>query len=157
MRFLSLLLAFLLLAASCFAQQSVPKLHEKIYDPSADAKLEIANALKDAAPSHKRVILVFGGDWCIDCQVLNYRFHEAPNAQIIAENYIVVHVDIGHMDKNVDLADKYGVPLSKGVPGLAVVESNGTLLYSMKNGEFESARNLDPKQITAFLEKYKAH
>lgn len=138
-------------------QQSTPRLNAKIYDPNADAKAEMASALKDAAQAHKRIIVVFGGDWCIDCQVLNYRFHQEPDAQIIADNYIVVHIDIGHMDKNVDLANKYQVPLNKGVPGLAVLESDGSLLYSMKNGEFESARNLDPGQITAFLEKYKVH
>ena len=44
------------------------------------------------------------------------------------------------MDANLDLAGKYGVPLKKGVPALAVLSEHGALLYSQKNGEFEAMR-----------------
>ena len=64
-------------------------------------------------------------------------------------------MDIGHADKNLDLAEKYGIPLNKGVPALAVLDSDGTLLHSQRNGEFEPARKLDAPVIVEFLEKWK--
>jgi hypothetical protein len=66
----------------------------------------------------------------------------------------VIHVDIGHADKNLDLADKYGIPLNKGVPAVAVLDADGTLLYSQKNGEFEPARRLDGRVFVEFLKRW---
>jgi hypothetical protein len=49
----------------------------------------------------------------------------------------------------------YDVPMSKGIPGVAVLDSSGKLLFSQKKGEFEHARALTPKQLTEFLEEWK--
>ena len=71
--------------------------------------------------THKRVILDFGGNWCYDCHVLEAAFHQADVSPLVAGNFVVVHVDIGQMDKNLDVAQKYQVPIDKGVPALAVL------------------------------------
>jgi ketosteroid isomerase-like protein len=126
-----------------------------IYPADANAKEEIANALKTAAKSGKRVLLVFGGNWCYDCHVLDEAFHSAEIAPTLNRNYVVVHVDIGEYDKNLDVAERYGVPLKKGVPAAAVLASDGKPLFSQKNGEFEKARSMAPEDILAFLNKWK--
>lgn len=125
-----------------------------IYSATANAHADIAQAIRTASHEHKRIILDFGGNWCGDCQVLDIYMHQSPNDQIIAKHFIVVHVDIGRMDKNVDIADKYKVPLNKGVPALAVLDSHGRLLYSQANGEFEAMRSMDPASVTQFLNKW---
>jgi hypothetical protein len=38
---------------------------------------------------------------------------------------------------------------------LAVLGPDGSLLYSQKNGEWESARSMDPEDIITFLDKWK--
>jgi len=133
----------------------VGKLNPHLYEKDADAKAEIRGALAKAARMHKRVILDFGGNWCYDCHVLEAALHQADVAPLVGGNFIVVHVDIGQMDKNLDVAQKYKVPLDKGVPALAVLAPDGTLLYSQQHGEFESARNMDPDDLIAFLKKWK--
>jgi uncharacterized protein YyaL (SSP411 family) len=112
--------------------------------------------LSHAGPAHRRVLLVFGGNWCYDCHVLDAAFHEPDLAALLNRHFIVVHVDVGNYDKNLDLTEKYKVPLNKGVPALAVLAPDGTLLYSQQHGEFESARSLDPDDLIAFLNKWKA-
>ena len=131
------------------------KMNPHLYEKDADAKAHIREALAKAARTHKRVILDFGGNWCYDCHVLEAAFHESDVAPLVSASFIVVHVDIGQMDKNLDLAQKYKVPIDKGVPALAVLAPDGTLLYSQQHGEFESARNLDPDDLVAFLKKWK--
>ena len=69
--------------------------------------------------------------------------------------FVVVHVDIGRGDKNLDLAKKYDVPLNRGIPAIAVLDSAGKLLFSQKHGEFEAARSLATADILAFLNKWK--
>jgi hypothetical protein len=126
-----------------------------IYHPGSDARAEIKEAIERAGKERKRVILVFGANWCYDCHVLDLAFHRPDLAPVIEKYYEVVHVDIGQYDKNLDLAAQYNVPLKKGVPGLAVLDSKGKLLYSQTNGEFENARSLAPADLLAFLNKWK--
>ena len=139
------------------AKQGLPAPTESrvIYPENVDAKAEIAEALANAAKTHRRVILVFGGNWCYDCHALDAAFRSAEIAPIVNKNFVVVHVNIGEYDKNLDLADKYDVPLKKGVPASAVLGSDGTLLYSQKQGEFESAKRISKEDVVAFLEKWK--
>jgi thiol:disulfide interchange protein len=126
-----------------------------VYSDTADAHAEVRDALSRAAREHKRVLLDFGGNWCGDCQVLDIYFHRPPNASLLADNYILVDVNVGRYDKNLDLAQKYGIPLQKGVPALAVLDGHGRLLYSQRQGEFEAMRRMDPNSVTQFLERWK--
>jgi thiol:disulfide interchange protein len=133
-----------------------PAVQRHIYSAEANPKADIAAALQQARQEHKRVILAFGGDWCGDCQVLEIYLHQPPNLDLFDKNFLLVHVDIGHMDKNVDIAETYGVPLAKGVPALAVLDANGKVLYSQKTGEFGDMRYMQPASVTGFLTKWKA-
>lgn len=126
-----------------------------IYPAEADAYAEIKEAEKRAAGTHKNVLLVFGANWCFDCHVLDLAFHRPDFAPVVAR-YEVVHVDIGDDGKkNADVAKQFQVPLEKGVPALAVLDSSGKLLVSQKNGEFENARAMTPEAILGFLNKWK--
>ena len=138
--------------APAFAQQFQPR---HIYNENADAHAEIREALATAAREHKRVILDFGGNWCGDCQVLDIYFHQQPNAALLNADYVLVDIDIGRYDHNLDIANRYDVPLKRGVPALAVLDSHGRLLYSQKNGEFEAMRHMDPASVTSFLQQWK--
>lgn len=126
-----------------------------IYSETADPKADIAAGLAQARREHKRVILDFGGDWCGDCQVLDIYFHQSPNSTLLDKEFVLVHVWIGHMDTHLDVAAKYGVPINKGVPALAVLSSAGKVLYSQATGEFADMRSMDPASVTEFLKKWK--
>ena len=127
----------------------------EIYPDPSQAKADLAAALKVAAASHKRILLDFGGNWCPDCQVLDLYFHDPANRPILESNFVLVHINIGHMDANLEIAGKYGVPLHKGVPALAVLDEQGKLLYSQKSGEFEAMRRMEPSEVTRFLVQWK--
>jgi len=131
------------------------KMTNNLYKPNADAKAEITEGLSQAARAHKRVMLVFGGNWCYDCHVLDAAFHTTEIAPTLNRNYVVVHVDVGEYNKNLDIAKKYEVPLERGVPAAAILDSTGKLLVSQKNQEFEKARSMAPEDILAFLNKWK--
>jgi len=126
-----------------------------IYPDPSSARADLAAALKTAAATHRRVLLDFGGNWCGDCQVLDLYMHDPKNQPLVEANFVVVHVNVGHIDANLDLAEKYGVPLNKGVPALAVLSDHGALLYSQKNGEFEAMRHMESSALTDFLMQWR--
>jgi thioredoxin 1 len=127
-----------------------------IYPASGDAHAEIKEAEARAAAVHKRLLLVFGANWCYDCHVLDLAFQRPDLAPVLAASYEVVHVDLGPDEKkNADLVKEYDIPLNKGIPALAVAESDGKLVVSQKGGEFENARALTPEALLEFLKQWK--
>ena len=131
------------------------KLNPNLYAANANAREEIQQALARAKKQSKRVILDFGANWCYDCHVLDLAFHHPEIEPHLEKSYILVHVDVGKYDKNLDLAELYSVPLKKGVPALAILNADGKLLFSQQQGEFEAARSMSPDDIAAFLDKWK--
>ena len=144
---LAILVAFTLLPARSAERD--------IYPAPDQAKAELAAALAAAAANHKRVIVDFGGNWCTDCHVLDRYFHDSANAPILQANFILVHINIGRMDENLDIAERYQIPLRKGVPALAVLGERGELLYSQRTGEFEAMRGMQSSAVTDFLVRWK--
>jgi hypothetical protein len=131
------------------------KPNTQLYPPPEEAHAEIASALASATKDHKRVLLVFGGNWCYDCHVLDTTFRSADFAPIVNANYHVIHINVGNYDANLDLADKYQIPLKKGVPSLAILDPDGKLVVSQKQGEFESTVKIGPEDVLEFLKKWK--
>lgn len=132
-----------------------PKATRVIYPDPVQAKADLAAALVTAAKTHKRILLDFGGNWCPDCQILDLYFHDDTNRPLLEANFILVDINIGHVDANLDIARQYEVPLNKGVPALAVLNDKGKLLYSQKSGEFESMRRMESSSVTNFLKQWK--
>jgi thiol:disulfide interchange protein len=126
-----------------------------IYPSPEQAPADLAAALKLAAAQHRRVILDFGGNWCPDCHVLDSYMHDAANQPILDSSFVVVRINIGERDRNLDLAERYDIPLKKGVPALAVLDRHGKLLYSQKGGEFEAMRHMQSSSVTEFLLRWK--
>jgi thioredoxin 1 len=126
-----------------------------IYPDPNQAKVDLATALKTAATTHKRVLVDFGGNWCGDCQVLDIYFHDPKNLKLLESNFVLVHINVGHLDANQNLARQLEIPLEKGVPALAVLSEDGKLLYSQKNGEFEAMRRMDSASVTKFLVQWR--
>jgi thioredoxin 1 len=128
---------------------------KNIYPADVDARAEIKEAEEKAAKDHKRVLIVFGANWCYDCHVLDMAFQRPDLAPVLAASYEVVHVDIGEGNKNQDLMKDFQVPMQKGIPALAVLEGTGKLVVSQKNGEFEHARAMTAEALLEFLNEWK--
>jgi thiol:disulfide interchange protein len=142
----------LLLARSAGSARSASR---DIYPDPSQAKADLAAALKTAATAHKRILLDFGGNWCPDCHVLDIYLHDPANRRILEANFVLVHVNIGRMDANLDIAQKYEIPLQKGVPAIAVLGERGNLLYSQKSGQFEAMGRMDSSAVTSFLVQWR--
>ena len=129
---------------------------EAPYPDITRAKPDIEAALKSAAATHRRVLVDFGGNWCPDCKVLDINMKKPENAALLASRYVVVHVNVGDkgVTDNFDVAERYGIPLKKGVPALAVLDADGKVVFAHRNGEFESMRKMDPKAVHDFLEQW---
>ena len=139
----------MLLAASAVAG-------ELPYNETSDAKLDIKEALSQVSAAQTPVIVVFGANWCGDCKMLDAAMKTGASAPLISRDFKVVKVNVGHFDKNVELAKSYGVPLSKGIPAMAILSPKGEVLYATKEGELSNARKMGDKGVYDFLKQVTA-
>lgn len=123
--------------------------------PTSDGHEQLRQALARAQKGHKNVLVVFGADWCYDCHVLEKAFHRSDVAAVLDPNYEVVNIDVGEGDRNQDLMNEYQVPMQRGIPAIAILDSHGKLIYSQKDGEWERARGLGPRDLIALLSRWK--
>lgn len=126
------------------------------YDEAADAKAQIRAGLAEARRANVPVLVVFGANWCPDCRVLDLSFKEGASARLIREHFRVVKVDVGRFDRNVDIAQAYGVPLKQGIPAVAVLSPSGQVVYTTRSGELADARSMGDQGIHDFFTKVAA-
>ncbi len=163
MKFGLVIMVVLFSGTQCFAQKpdgndllNPVTVKNDLYPTGADANKEIADALKVASSSNQRVMLIFGGNWCYDCHVLDQALHEGEAGKIFKDHFLLVHVNIGEGDKNLDLVKKYETTLDFGVPTVVLLNGSGRVIYSSTKGEFEPARRMMKKDLIAFLNEWKS-
>lgn len=127
------------------------------YDEAADAQADVQRALAGAAQARVPALVVFGASWCGDCKVLDLAFKSGAAAPLIQRNFRVVKVNVGRFDRNLDLADRYGVPLRQGIPAVAVLSPQGTALYATRAGELADARTMGDSGIHDFFARVAAN
>ena len=124
------------------------------YDESADPHRDLQAALADARKNNKRVLVVFGANWCTDCRALDREFHAGgKTADLVKARYDVVKIDVGRFDKNLDFAKLYGEPIKKGIPSVVVVTPKNEVVYQTKAGELADARGLGEDGIFRFFKE----
>ena len=139
-------------------RSETPEARKTIYDEKADAKVEIASAIASAKKDNKRVLLVYGGNWCGWCYKLHDVFSkDAAIRKILLYDYNVVFVDIGRFDKHMDIVQRYGAGIKKeGVPFLTVLAGDGKLLANQDTGSLEAGDQHDRGKVRQFLQKWVA-
>ncbi len=126
---------------------------DRPYDESADAKAQIQVALQEAATSKRTVLLIFGANWCPDCRALDHALKTGRNAELMAQKFKVVKVDVGNFDHNLDVTAAYGEPTKKGIPSAVIVSPDNKVLYVTRAGELADARRMSDDGIYEFFTK----
>jgi thiol-disulfide isomerase/thioredoxin len=104
-----------------------------------------------AARAHRELLIDFGANWCPDCRALDVIFRSAQVEPLLQKDYVVVAVDVGQFNHNLDLAAKYVNLQTSGIPALVVLSSHGAQRFATNDGSFENARAMTSSQVRAFL------
>lgn len=124
-----------------------------VYNEQADARADLNKALATAQAQKKNVLVVFGANWCGDCMALDRKIGaEGSLAGPVGQRFVVQKVDVGRFNRNTDLAQQMGVPLKKGIPAVAVLKDDGSVLSATGGGELADARNMGDDAVLKVLE-----
>ena len=134
------------------------KATDAIFDPSADAKADIAAGMTKASVQHKRVLLMFGGNWCSWSKKMHGTFKDSKVAAMLRNEYVLVKVNIPEdFKKNIKVAQKYGSTIwDDGVPYLTILASDGKVIAHKATKPLRTGAEVDASKIWSFLNKHKA-
>ena len=140
--------------------QKAPPAPRKVYNETADAKAQIAAAVASAAEDDIRVLINWGANDEEACTKYQ-QVQRAPEVSSkFRDDYKLVYVDVGHLDKNIDLAKSFGVTLAAGaLPHFTILDAKGKVLAQMSAPSLASdtdAAAFDAKKMGAFLTTHQA-
>lgn len=124
------------------------------YDPEADAAADLAQTLAAAKAESKKAILAFGANWCHDSRALAAHF-ETPRFQtLIQNNYKLTYIDVGQKDRNIDLAQKFGVESIVGTPTVFITDKDGKVINAETAPTWRDAASREDEAVWDCFEDY---
>lgn len=161
MRYISLLLIALLTVA-CTSASHIPAAlaaeHPEARpfdpDPALIAQTSVDETLASAAASGKHAIIVMGANWCHDSRALAGWF-ETPRFQtLLNENYEVRFVDVGQKDRNIDIAQRFGLNKIVGTPTIVVTDTTGVVLNLDTAPTWRNAASRSEDEIFEYFQEF---
>ncbi len=125
-----------------------------LYDPTADARADIADALARSKADGLPVLLDFGADWCPDCHVLSAYLDSPEGRAKIGDRAHIVRIDVGNWDRNLDVARDYDNVIEKGIPAVVVVNADGSVAGTSADGALANARTMSMSQVLDYLGRW---
>jgi thioredoxin 1 len=124
-----------------------------IYDESADAAAQVNAALGKAKIENKRVMIVFGANWCGDCKMLDGELKKTALKALLDRHFVMVKVDVNRFNKNLDVVKPYGDIIKKGIPSIVIATPANALVYATYGGELADARKMGEAGVAAFFQQ----
>jgi len=97
-------------------------------DTSLVAQDAVDATLAEAARTGKHAMIVLGANWCHDSRALAGWFETPRFDTMLQENYSVAYIDVGQKDRNVDVAQRFGLDNIVGTPTVVVTNAQGKVL-----------------------------
>lgn len=120
-----------------------------------NARTAVDAARVQAAQEGKRVAVVFGAEWCPDCDAFKKALGHRLVAPIVDPSFVVVKVSVGNRDRNLDLMEEYGMSVDNGIPAVAILDPDGSVVASQREGEFRNASDLlSVAEIVTFFHRW---
>ena len=124
----------------------------RLYDPDANASLELRAALAQAAATGRHVLIQIGGNWCPWCIKLDKLFSTDHRIDsLLNADYVPLRVNYSKENKNEEVLKLLEGPQRFGFPVLVILDSSGRLLHTQDSGQLEKDGAHDPEQVYRFL------
>jgi len=159
-RLFSGLLLLALLFPVLRAAPEYPRMGPDIFDRQVKGEELVAQAVTRAQRKGKRVVLLFGANWCPWCRRLHHAFTDDPGVvAILQRSFVLVHVDANTRNdrkRNADIIARYGDPLQKyGLPVIVLLEADGRQLVIQETASWAAPADEEvANRVAAFLAKW---
>lgn len=126
-----------------------------LYNPEANASLQIKNAVAEAKSSGKHVFIEVGGNWCKWCRIFYKWSHETPVIDsLFKADYVVIYVNYSKENKNEAVLKDLGFPQRFGFPVFLILDENGNRIHTQNTAYLEGGEGYSTEKVTEFLKHW---
>lgn len=122
------------------------------YNGEIYSESDIERFLDSSINKSKQPIIIFGGNWCPDCRILEGTLQLPTIKKYMIEHYEIMHVDVGRYDKNMNLISYFKIPKEEGVPRVLVFDTNKNILNMESTKEWTTARDRKQQEIFNYFQ-----
>ena len=122
------------------------------YNGEIYSESDIERFLDSSINKSKQPIIIFGGNWCPDCRILEGTLQLPTIKKYMIEHYEIMHVDVGRYDKNMNLISYFKIPKEEGVPRVLVFDTNKNILNMESTKEWTTARDRKKQEIFNYFQ-----
>ena len=122
------------------------------YNGEIYSESDIERFLDSSINKSKQPIIIFGGNWCPDCRILEGTLQLPTIKKYMIEHYEILHVDVGRYDKNMNLISYFKIPKEEGVPRVLVFDTNKNILNKESTKEWTTARDRKQQEIFNYFQ-----
>ena len=122
------------------------------YNGEIYSESDIERFLDSSINKSKQPIIIFGGNWCPDCRILEGTLQLPTIKKYMIEHYEIMHVDVGRYDKNMNLISYFKIPKEEGVPRVLVFDNKKNILNMESTKEWTTARDRKQQEIFNYFQ-----
>ena len=149
------ILTILIMSSAVLAQSTDTQKKKKLYNPSADAKVDIAAAVKKAEEEGKHVLLQIGGNWCGWCTLFDQKVNSNDTLRMAVEkNFIVYHLNHSKENKNSDVLSSLEFPQRFGFPVFVILDGKGKRIHTQNSAYLEQGKGHSAEKILTFFKHW---
>ncbi|MBN2893833.1 MAG: thioredoxin family protein [Bacteroidales bacterium] len=138
-----------------FQTQLFSQEKQLVYNPEADAKKDIENAVIRAKAENKHVFIQVGGNWCPWCvKMHNFYTTDSLIDSIMTADYVSILLNYSRENRNSDILANYKYPQRFGFPVILILDENGELLHTQNTVYLEEDEGYNKKVFIDFLKAW---
>ena len=139
---------YLKLTSDDVLKTPLPLPYNGVIYKESEVNIFIENTIKDS----KQPIVIFGGNWCPDCRILDGTLRMPSIKSFLELHYRILHIDVGRYDINMNLMDYFGIAKEKGVPRVLVFDMDKKIINSSTTKEWTTARDRKEQEIFNYFQ-----
>lgn len=122
------------------------------FEMSHQVNEELEHKLALAKASNKKLLVVLGAKWCHDSSALSKHFSHPEMDKLLQQQYEVLFVSVGYLNKGFNIVERFGLPVYYGTPTVMVIDpKTERLLNEESMGQWLNAANKSSKEYRQYF------
>ena len=127
----------------------------ELYLASDDPMADLAAGIDAARYSNRLLLVVMGANWCHDSRALASRLYKEPLSNTVNENYEILFVDVGYLEKGKEVINSLGIPVYYATPTVLIIDPDTGLVVNNKNRhQWANAANVSMEESLEYFQQF---
>ena len=128
---------------------------KEAFRPEIVSVNKVYSFVETTSEKDKQAVVVFGANWCPDCQILAGLIKIAQEDQLIQKSFEFLLVDVQNYEINMDSLQQIDSSALTGIPRVFVFDNSDNLINKQENDFFRTLRSMDKNALIDYLTSFK--